>query len=217
MNEIQVRSASRNDATTSQEPDRHASPASPGSDIPQEWVSNLKDQRPRSNMARPKSDLWQSYNIGLPPVGQQNNVSFKILQKPIPDYNDKKGKVIMIDPFIVEDPSKVPVVDQSVRPHLYQDVHGLTSTSRLNLITPSYTPSYVKSSEEVDHQAKEVKWLDDKEEEARVAPAGLVCFDPILYCIQITIKNWIITIILLNLIMEIFRYLHESTQDSTVL
>ena len=47
----------------------------------------------------------------------------------MPDYNDKKGKVIMIDPFIVEDPSKVPVVDQSVRPHLYQDVHGLIRTS----------------------------------------------------------------------------------------
>ena len=70
MNEIHVSSASGNDTTTSQEPDRHASPASPGSDIPQEWVSNLKDQRPRSNMARPKSNLWQSYNIGLPPVGQ---------------------------------------------------------------------------------------------------------------------------------------------------
>ena len=69
-NEIRVGSASGNDAITSQEPDRHASPVSPGSDIPQEWVSNLKDQRPRSNMAKPKSDLWQSYNIGLPPVGQ---------------------------------------------------------------------------------------------------------------------------------------------------
>ena len=63
-------------------------------------------------------------------------------------------------------------MDQSVRPHLYQDVHGLTRTSRLNLITPSYSPSYVKSSEEVNHQAKEVKWLDDKEEGARVAPGG---------------------------------------------
>ena len=92
-NEIRVGSASGNDATTSQEPDRHASPASSGSDIPQEWVSNLKDQRPRSNMAKPKSDLWQSYNIGLPPVGQRSTVSFKIPQKPIPDYNDKKGKV----------------------------------------------------------------------------------------------------------------------------
>ena len=71
---ICIGSASGNDATTSQEPDRHASPVSPGSDIPQEWVSNLKDQRPRSNMAKPKSDLWQSYNIGLPPVGQQNKV-----------------------------------------------------------------------------------------------------------------------------------------------
>ena len=69
-NEIHVGSASRNDATTSQEPDRHTSPASSGSDIPQVWVSNLKDQRPRSNTAKPKSDLWQSYNIGLPPVGQ---------------------------------------------------------------------------------------------------------------------------------------------------
>ena len=43
-------------------------------------------------MAKPKSDLWQSYNIGLPPVGQQNTVSFKIPWKPVPDYNDKKGK-----------------------------------------------------------------------------------------------------------------------------
>ena len=67
---IQFGSASGNDATISQEPDRHASPASPGSDIPQEWVSNLKDQRPRSSTAKPKSDLWQSYNFGLPPVGQ---------------------------------------------------------------------------------------------------------------------------------------------------
>ena len=82
----------------------------------------------------------------------------------------------MINPFIVEDPSKVPVVDQSVRPHLYQDVHGLTSTSRLNLITPSYTPSYIKSSEEMNHQAKEVKWLDNKEEEARVSPGGTRSF-----------------------------------------
>ena len=57
MNEICISSASGNEATTSQEPDRHTSPASPGSDIPQEWVSNLKDQRPRSNTARPKSDL----------------------------------------------------------------------------------------------------------------------------------------------------------------
>ena len=120
MNEICVGSASGNGATTSQEPDRHASPASSGSDIPQEWVSNLKDQRPRSNMARPKSNLWQSYNIGLPPVGQQNTVSFKIPWKPVPYYNDKKGKVIMINPFTMEDPSKEPVVDQSVRPHLYQ-------------------------------------------------------------------------------------------------
>ena len=83
----------------------------------------------------------------------------------------------MIDPFIVEDPSKVPVVDQLVRPHLYQDVHSLTSTSRLNPIAPIYTPSsYIKSSEEVNHQAKEVKWLDDKEEEARVAPGGTSLF-----------------------------------------
>ena len=89
----------------------------------------------------------------------------------------------MINPFIVEDPSKVPVVDQLVRPHLYQDVHGFTSTSRLNLTTPSYTPSYVKHSEEVNHQAKEVKWLDDKEEEARVAPGGDSLFrsDSVLY------------------------------------
>ena len=73
--------------------------------------------------------------------------------------------------------------DQSVRSHLYQDVHGLTSTSRLNLITPSYTPSYVKSSEEVNHQAKEVKQLDDKEEEARVTPGGDSLFqsDSVLY------------------------------------
>ena len=49
-NEIRVSSASGNDATTSQEPDRHASPASPGSDIPQEWVSNLKDQRHHVNL-----------------------------------------------------------------------------------------------------------------------------------------------------------------------
>ena len=69
-NEICIGSASGNDATTSQEPDRHASPASSGSDIPQEWVSSLKDQRPRSNTAKPKSVLWQSYNIGLAPVGQ---------------------------------------------------------------------------------------------------------------------------------------------------
>ena len=144
MNEIRVGSASGNDATTSQEPDRHASPASPESDIPQEWVSNLKDQRPKSNMAKPKSDLWQSYNIGLPPVGQRNGVSFEIPQKPVPDYNNKKGKVVMINPFTMEDPSKEPVVDQSVRPHLYQDVHSLTRTSRLNPTAPSYTPSYVK-------------------------------------------------------------------------
>ena len=78
----------------------------------------------------------------------------------------------MINPFTMEDPSKVLVVDQSVRPHLSQDVHSLTSTSRLNPIAPSYTPSYVKSSEEVNHQAKEVKQLDDKEEEARVTPEG---------------------------------------------
>ena len=57
-----------------------------------------------------------------------------------------------------------------------EDVHGLTRTSRLNPITPSYTPSYVKSSEEVNHQAKKVKWLDDKEEEARVAPGGTSLF-----------------------------------------
>ena len=37
MNEIRIGSTSGNDATTSQEPDRHTSPASPGSDIPQEW------------------------------------------------------------------------------------------------------------------------------------------------------------------------------------
>ena len=86
----------------------------------------------------------------------------------------------MINPFISEDPSKVPVVDQSVRPHLYQDVHGLTSTSRLNPTAPSYTPFYVKSSEEVNHQA----------------------------------KNRIIMIILM---LEMFRYLHESTQDLIVL
>ena len=87
----------------------------------------------------------------------------------MPDY---------IGPFIVEDPSKVPVVDQLVRPHLYQDVHGLTRTSRLNPITPSYTPSYVKSSEEeeVNHKAKEVKWLDDKEEEVRVVPGRTSLF-----------------------------------------
>ena len=120
----------------------------------------------------------------------------------------------MINPFILEDPSKVLVVDQSVRPHLYQDVHGLTSTSRLNLITPSFTPSYVKSSEEVNHQAKEVKRFDDKEEDARVTPGGLVYFNPILYCIQIVTKNQIILIILM---LEMFRYLHESTQDLIVL
>ena len=40
---IHVGSTSGNDTTTSQEPDRHASPASPGSYIPQEWVSNLKE------------------------------------------------------------------------------------------------------------------------------------------------------------------------------
>ena len=90
----------------------------------------------------------------------------------MPNYNNKKGKAIMIDPFIVEYPSKVLVVDQSVRPHLYQDVHSLTSTSRLNPTAPSYTPSDIKSSEEVNHQAKEVKQLDDKEEEARVTPGG---------------------------------------------
>ena len=183
MNEICVGSASGNDATTSQEPDRHASPASSGSDVPQEWVSNLKDQRPRSNTAKPKSDLWQSYNIGLPPVGQQNAVSFKIPWKPIPDYNDKKGKVVMINPFTMEDPSKELVVDQLVRPHLYQDVHSLTRTSRLNPIAPSYTPSYIKSSEEVNYQAKEVKRLDDKEENARVTPGGTSLFrsDSVLY------------------------------------
>ena len=82
------------------------------------------------------------------------------------------------------DPSKVPVVDQLVRPHLDQDVHGLTSSSRLNSTTLSYTPSYVKSSEEVNHQAKEVKQLDDKEEEARVVPGGarsLFQSDSVLY------------------------------------
>ena len=62
--------ASESDAITSQEPDRCTGPASSGSDIPQEWVSNLKDQRPRSHMAKPKSNIWHSYNIGLPPVGQ---------------------------------------------------------------------------------------------------------------------------------------------------
>ena len=89
----------------------------------------------------------------------------------------------MINPFTMEDPSKVLVVDQSVRPHLYQDVHSLTSTSRLNPIAPSYTPSYVKSSEEVNHQAKEVKLLDDKEEDARVTPGGASLFrsDSVLY------------------------------------
>ena len=60
----------------------------------------------------------------------------------------------MINPFVVKD---VPVVNQSIRPHLHQDMHGITSPSRLNLTTPSYTPDYVKSSEEVNHQAKEVK------------------------------------------------------------
>ena len=94
MKEIRVGSASGNDATTSQEPDRHASPASSGSDIPQEWVSNLKDQRPRSNMAKPKSDLWQSYNIGLPPVGQRNTVSFKIPRKPVPIITTRKEKLL---------------------------------------------------------------------------------------------------------------------------
>ena len=89
----------------------------------------------------------------------------------------------MINPFTMEDPSKEPVVDQLVRPHLYQDVHGLTRTSRLNPTAPSYTPSYVKSSEEVNHQAKEVKRLDDKEEEARVTPGGTSLFrsDSVLY------------------------------------
>ena len=120
----------------------------------------------------------------------------------------------MINPFMMEDPSKEPVVDQSVRPHLYQDVHGLTRTSRLNLTTPSYTPSYFKSSEEVNHQVKEVKRLDDKEEDARVTPGGIVYFDPILYCIQIITKNQIIMIILM---LEMFRYLHKSTQDLIVL
>ena len=87
------------------------------------------------------------------------------------------------NPLDVMDPSKVLVVDQSVRPHLYQDVHGLTSTSWLNLITPSYIPSYIKSSEEVNHQAKEIKWLDDKEEDARVTPGGDSLFrsDSVLY------------------------------------
>ena len=52
MNEIRVGSASGNDATTttSQEPDRHASPASSGSDVPQEWVSQWK--------ILPKNWLW---------------------------------------------------------------------------------------------------------------------------------------------------------------
>ena len=90
-------------------------------------------------MAKPKSDLWQSYNIGLRPVGQRNTVSFKIPWKPVPDYNNKKGKVIMIDPFTMEDPSKVPVVDQSVRPHLYQDVHSLTRTSK---VKPDHSKLY---------------------------------------------------------------------------
>ena len=70
----------------------------------------------------------------------------------------------------------------------------------------------------MNHQAKEVKWLDDKEEEARVAPGGarsLFQSDSVLY--TDSNKNWIITMILLNLIMEMFRYLHESTQDLTVL
>ena len=70
------------------------------------------------------------------------------------------------------DPSKEPVVDQLVRPHLYQDVHGLTSSSRLDLTAPSYTPTYVKSSEEMNHQGKEVNQLDNKEEDARVVPGG---------------------------------------------
>ena len=90
----------------------------------------------------------------------------------------------MIKPFMVKDSSKVPVVNQSVRPHLYQDVHSITSTSRLSPITPSFTPNYVKSSEEVNHQAKEVKWLDDKEEYVRVAPGGarlLFQSDSVLY------------------------------------
>ena len=59
----------------------------------------------------------------------------------MPDYNDKKGKV---DPLDVMDPSKVPVVDQSVRPHLYQDVHSLTRTSRLNPIAPVIHPPTLK-------------------------------------------------------------------------
>ena len=60
-------------------------------------------------------------------MGQRNAVSFIIPWKPVPDYNDKKGKVVIVDPLNVMDPSKELVVDQSVRPHLYQDVHGLTS------------------------------------------------------------------------------------------
>ena len=79
----------------------------------------------------------------------------------------------MINPFIEEDTSKVPVVYQLVKPHLYQKAHSLTRTSRLYPIAPSYTPSYIKSSEEVNHQ---VKWLDDKEEEVRVKPGGTSLF-----------------------------------------
>ena len=58
-------------------------------------------------MAKPKSNLWQSYNIGLPPVEQQNSGSFKIPWKPILDYNDKKGKVIIVDPLNVMDPVEI--------------------------------------------------------------------------------------------------------------
>ena len=89
-------------------------------------------------------------------MGQRNNISFKIPWKPVPDYNDKKGKVVIINPFVVKD---VLVVN-------------LTSPSRLNLTAPSYTPNYVISSEEVNHQGKEVKRLDDKEDEVRVTPGG---------------------------------------------
>ena len=78
----------------------------------------------------------------------------------------------MIDPFMVK---HLPVVNQSVRPHLYQDVHGITSTSRLNLTASNFT-----TLKEVNHLAKEVKQLDDKEEEVRVAPGG-TCLRCILW------------------------------------
>ena len=121
----------------------------------------------------------------------------------------------MINPFTLEDPSKVLVVDQSVRPHLYQDVHSLIRTSRLNPIAPSYTPSYVKCNEDVNHQAKEVIQLDDKEEEARVLHlGGIVYFDPILHCIQIITKNWIIMIILMMEMLSMNQ--HRIRQFSSI-